>query len=66
MEIFRKSGQRLASLKGSQRGLFPQETKRFKVPVNSLRTGAYKVLITAEDPRSGRTFGSDLNLKILP
>ena len=66
MDVFRKNGQRLASLKGAQRGLYPQAIKRFTIPVHTLKTGSYKTLITAEDFRSGRTFGSDLTLKILP
>lgn len=66
MEVFNQQGQPVKTLTGEARGVYPGAKKRFVVPLAGLRPGNYKALFVAEDKKSGKTFGADVNLAVKP
>ncbi len=66
MEVFSNDGRRIASLKGNQRGLLPNYNKVFEIPLTNIPSNRYKALLVAIDQKTGKTFGTDINLTINP
>lgn len=69
LDVFGQNGVKLASLKGGTGtpvSLLPQANKRIGFSLERLKLGKYKALLTAEDLDNGQTFGTDINLTILP
>lgn len=66
IDIFTQQGQRVRSIHGNQRGLFPGYSKTFEISLQGIHPGQYKALLVATDQKTGRTFGTDINLTIKP
>lgn len=66
LEVFNAQGNPMKTLKGESQSIFPGTSKRLTIPLTGLAPGQYKALLAADDRNTGKTFGTDVNLNILP